>query len=65
MNDVANGHRYRESVLKPKGRDYSKESGTRDCLQCFKPFNSSWYGNRICKQCKYTDIYSDSSEHDI
>ena len=65
MNDIASGHRYRESALKPKGRDYSKESGTRACLNCRKLFDSVWFGNRICNQCKYTDIYSDSSEHDI
>ena len=65
MNDIANGHKYRESMIKPKGRDYSEESGTRDCLQCLKPFNSSWFGNRICNQCKYTDVYSDSNEYNI
>ena len=57
MNDITKGHRQRQSMIKPKGRDYSEEAETRDCLQCLKPFNSSWYGNRICEMCKGTELF--------
>ena len=28
---------------------------TRNCMMCYKPFESTWNGNRICYDCKQTD----------
>jgi hypothetical protein len=63
MNDLTK-HRRRESILKPKGKDYSMEEGTRDCLKCRKPFNSVWFGNRVCDMCKETTLYGAGIEYD-
>ena len=52
-------------MLKPKGRDYSVEEATRDCLKCRKPFASNWFGNRICPMCKETTLYGAGIEYDL
>ena len=64
MNDITRGHRQRVSKIKPRGRDYSAEAGTRDCLACLKPFYSSWHGNRICEMCKQTELFGAVKEKD-
>lgn len=64
MNDLTR-HQRRQSMLKPKGRDYSVEEATRDCLKCRKPFASNWFGNRICPMCKETTLYGAGIEYDL
>ncbi len=36
-------------------------SKSRKCLMCRKDFTSSWAGERICKDCKQTAAWNDSS----
>ncbi len=37
------------------------EEKTRQCLKCGEPFDSSWAGERVCKQCKGTAGWRNSS----
>ena len=37
------------------------ESKSRKCLMCRKDFHSSWPGERVCKRCKETAAWNDSS----
>ncbi len=33
----------------------------RKCLMCRKEFKSAWSGERVCKRCKETAAWNDSS----
>ena len=33
----------------------------RKCLMCRKEFTSAWAGERVCKDCKQTAAWNDSS----
>jgi hypothetical protein len=37
------------------------EAKTRPCLVCKTPFQSEWFGERICRRCKTTKIWRTSS----
>jgi hypothetical protein len=37
------------------------EVKTRNCLKCEESFESSWPGERICKRCKSSDSWRNSS----
>ena len=37
------------------------EAKKRKCLMCRKDFTSAWAGERVCKDCKQTAAWNDSS----
>jgi len=41
--------------------DRTYEPKPRKCLMCRKEFHSSWPGERVCKRCKETAAWNDSS----
>jgi len=50
-----------EPAMKPEPeRVY--EVKTRKCLRCQDAFESSWPGERVCKRCKSSDSWRNSSD---
>jgi len=38
---------------------------TRECMMCYKPFESIWNGNRICSVCKATDDWQYGNDYSV
>ena len=41
------------------------EKKKRDCMMCYKPFISTWNGNRICPSCKQTDDWAYGNDYGV
>ena len=37
----------------------------RKCMMCYKPFESTWNGNRICSGCKETDDWHYGNDYKV
>ncbi len=45
------------------------EAKTRLCLMCSEPFESEWFGERVCQRCKGLDSWhtatTETSEYEV
>lgn len=48
-NDV---REFDEAAETDRERQLRSQQKTRRCLLCGKPFESAWFGERICRRCK-------------
>ena len=43
----------------------TKKKKKRNCMMCYKPFVSTWNGNRICSGCKETEYYISGQDYSM